>query len=70
MLMLPAPLLPSPSRQAINWIAEPFTGGAFSSYLPPGVWTVFGEALTAPVGRIHWCVDCTRLRACWAAAAA
>jgi len=22
--------------------------------MPPGVWTAYGEALRAPVGRLHW----------------
>ncbi|KAI7837241.1 hypothetical protein COHA_008929 [Chlorella ohadii] len=31
-----------------------FVGGAFTAYMPPGVWTSFGRALNEPVGRIHW----------------
>jgi monoamine oxidase len=22
--------------------------------MPPGVWTSYGDALAAPIGRIHW----------------
>lgn len=36
------------------WPAEPWTGGAFTSIMPPGGWTGFGAALEEPVGRIHW----------------
>ncbi|PRW57779.1 Amine oxidase [flavin-containing] [Chlorella sorokiniana] len=39
---------------AIDWPAEQFIGGAFTMYMPPGVWTSFGSALNEPVGRIHW----------------
>jgi monoamine oxidase len=37
-----------------NWSNEPWTRGCYAGYLPPGVWTDFGAALRAPVGRIHW----------------
>ncbi|NQU36019.1 MAG: FAD-dependent oxidoreductase, partial [Actinobacteria bacterium] len=37
-----------------NWPADPWTGGAFTSYFPPGVWTSLGPALRASIGRIHW----------------
>jgi monoamine oxidase len=37
-----------------NWDAAPWTGGAFTAFLGPGVWTTYGEALRAPVGRIFW----------------
>jgi L-amino acid dehydrogenase len=39
---------------AIDWTADPWTGGAYSAFMPPGVWTGYGEALAAPIGRIHW----------------
>ncbi|BAQ64024.1 flavin monoamine oxidase family protein [Geminocystis sp. NIES-3709] len=38
----------------VNWPGEPWVGGGYAAFMPPGVWTTFGEALTAPVGRIHW----------------
>ena len=38
----------------MNWPAETWTRGAFTAYLPPGAWTGYGEALRAPVGRVHW----------------
>ena len=37
-----------------NWSDEPWTRGCYAGYMPPGVWSDFGEALRAPVGRIHW----------------
>jgi L-amino acid dehydrogenase len=37
-----------------DWPSDPWTGGAYAAFMPPGVWTSFGAALTAPVGRIYW----------------
>jgi monoamine oxidase len=37
-----------------NWSQEPWTRGCYEGYLPPGVWTDYGAALRAPIGRIHW----------------
>lgn len=37
-----------------NWNEEPFVRGAYSAVFPPGAWTQLGQALRAPVGRIHW----------------
>ncbi len=37
-----------------DWSAEPFTRGCYGAHLPPGAWTVYGPALRASVGRIHW----------------
>jgi monoamine oxidase len=37
-----------------NWSEEPWTRGCYEGYLPPGVWTDYGHALRAPIGRIHW----------------
>lgn len=39
---------------AVDWPSEQYVGGAFTAYMPPGVWTTFGQALNTPVGRIHW----------------
>jgi monoamine oxidase len=36
------------------WAQEEFTGGCYGGLFPTGVWTSYGEALRAPVGRIHW----------------
>jgi monoamine oxidase len=38
----------------MNWSLEPYTGGCYGVYFAPGVWTSYGQALTAPIGRIHW----------------
>ncbi|GGL74594.1 putative flavin-containing monoamine oxidase AofH [Deinococcus aerolatus] len=37
-----------------DWTTEPFSGGCYGALFGPGVWTGYGEALRAPVGRIHW----------------
>jgi monoamine oxidase len=37
-----------------NWSDEQWTRGCYAGYMPPGVWSGFGEALRAPVSRIHW----------------
>ncbi len=37
-----------------SWAEEEFTRGCYAGYMPPGVWTTFGEALRAPIGRLHW----------------
>jgi monoamine oxidase len=37
-----------------SWADEPFTRGCYAGYMPTGVWTAFGRALRAPIGRIHW----------------
>jgi monoamine oxidase len=37
-----------------DWAEEPWTRGCYLAHLPPGVFTQFGHALRAPVGRIHW----------------
>ncbi len=38
----------------VDWPGESWTGGGYAAYMPPGVWTSFGDALTTPVGRIYW----------------
>jgi monoamine oxidase len=37
-----------------NWSDEVWTRGCYAGYMPPGVWSDFGAALRAPVGRVHW----------------
>jgi monoamine oxidase len=37
-----------------SWADDEWSRGCYAGYMPPGVWTSFGRALTAPVGRIHW----------------
>ncbi|PSF37803.1 flavin monoamine oxidase family protein [Aphanothece hegewaldii CCALA 016] len=45
----------SPSTyDEVDWPSDPWAGGGYAAFMPPGVWTSFGEALTAPVGRIYW----------------
>jgi monoamine oxidase len=38
----------------MNWGEEEYTRGCPVAFLPPGVWSMYGEALRAPVGRLHW----------------
>ena len=37
-----------------NWSEEAWTRGCYVGYMPPGVWSDYGEALRTPVKRIHW----------------
>jgi monoamine oxidase len=37
-----------------NWLDEEFTRGCYHGFGPPGVYTAYGSALRAPIGRIHW----------------
>jgi monoamine oxidase len=37
-----------------NWLDEEFTRGCYHGFAPPGLYTSYGEALRAPIGRIHW----------------
>ena len=38
----------------MDWPSQPWTGGGYAAFMPPGVWTSYGDALAAPIGRIHW----------------
>jgi monoamine oxidase len=37
-----------------NWNAEPWSGGAFTSFLTPGAWTSYGPIWQEPHGRVLW----------------
>ncbi|MFC4784013.1 flavin monoamine oxidase family protein [Nocardioides sp. MAHUQ-72] len=37
-----------------DWSAEEYSRGCYGGRLGAGVWTQYGPALAAPVGRIHW----------------
>ena len=37
-----------------NWPANPWIGGAYSTFYTPGTWTQFGQHLRKPIGRIFW----------------
>lgn len=37
-----------------DWSMNEFTRGCYSGHFPPGAWTSYGSALTAPVGAIYW----------------
>lgn len=36
------------------WAEEEWSRGCYAGYMPPGVWTTYGEALRAPIGPLHW----------------
>ena len=36
------------------WANEEFSAGCYGAFMPPGAWTKWGEALSEPVGPIHW----------------
>lgn len=37
-----------------DWLTEPFIGGGYSCYAPPGVMTAGYEEISTPIGPIHW----------------
>jgi len=36
------------------WADDEWARGGYAGLMPPGGWTSYGEALRAPVGRLHW----------------
>ena len=38
----------------MDWSAQEWARGCYAAHLPTGVLTGYGEALRAPVGRLHW----------------
>jgi monoamine oxidase len=36
------------------WEHDPWTGGCYGAFMPPGVWTTLGTSIREPQGRIHW----------------
>ena len=38
----------------LDWSEEEWTRGCYGAHFPTGVWTQYGPALRAPVGRLHW----------------
>ena len=49
------PRAASPSHYVdMVWAREPYTGGAYGSFNPPGVLTSLGAAVAGPVGNIHF----------------
>ncbi len=37
-----------------NWAEEEYTRGCYGGYMPTGVWSLYGQALRLPIGRLHW----------------
>jgi monoamine oxidase len=46
------------------WAADEYARGCYGGYLPTGCWLMYGEALRAPVGPLHWAGAETAVR--WA----
>jgi len=38
----------------MDWSAQEWARGCYAAHFPPGVWTGYGHALRAPIGRLHW----------------
>jgi monoamine oxidase len=38
----------------MDWSTQEWIGGCYGAHFAPGVWTAYGSALRAPVGRLHW----------------
>lgn len=36
------------------WEHDPWSGGCYGAFMPPGVWTSLGASIREPSGRIHW----------------
>jgi monoamine oxidase len=36
------------------WEHDPWSGGCYGAFMPPGVWTTLGPSIREPQGRIHW----------------
>ena len=36
------------------WEDDPWSGGCYGAFAPPGVWTSVGSVIRAPSGVIHW----------------
>jgi monoamine oxidase len=36
------------------WESDPWSGGCYGAFAPPGLWTSVGRVIREPVGRLHW----------------
>lgn len=36
------------------WEHDPWSGGCYGAFMPPGVWTSLGPSIRTPHGRVHW----------------
>ncbi|XP_068121702.1 amine oxidase [flavin-containing] B-like [Hyperolius riggenbachi] len=37
-----------------DWCKEPYSGGCYTAYFPPGIMTQFGSVIRTPVGRVYF----------------
>lgn len=37
-----------------SFLNEPYSQGCYAALFGPGIWTQYGSALRAPIGRLHW----------------
>src|SRR5690606_27352995 len=36
------------------WESDPWSGGCYGAFMPPGLWTSLGPSIRTPCGPIHW----------------
>lgn len=36
------------------WEDDPWSGGCYGAFMPPGIWTSLGPAIREPIGRVHF----------------
>jgi monoamine oxidase len=44
------------------WADDPWSGGCYGAFAPPGLWTSAGSAIREPVGAVHWAGTETAIR--------
>lgn len=40
--------------EEMNWADEEYSRGCYAGFMVPGAWSMYGEALSQPIGRLHW----------------
>lgn len=40
--------------EEMNWADEEYSRGCYAGFMVPGAWSMYGEALRQPIGRLHW----------------
>ncbi|OLY81741.1 hypothetical protein AYI68_g4150 [Smittium mucronatum] len=49
-----SPAMSPTTYEEVNWPRNSYTGGGYTAYMPPGVWSSMGQALSPAIGPIHW----------------